>query len=192
MLGLSKKQIQESIEIIKEFSELGDFLHQPVKMYSSGMKSRLGFSISINMEPDIMLIDEALSVGDSSFNEKCFNKIKELQEKGRTIFFVSHSINELRKYCTKGIWIEGGNLISQGDINTVCSEYVDFINNYKLKNARERAVARKEKFESRILKVEPETDKQRATRVFKKAFKTITIFAYWIVLAIIMILSLSN
>lgn len=171
LLGLSKAKIQESIELIKEFSELGDFLYQPVKTYSSGMKSRLGFSISMNMEPDIILIDEALSVGDTSFNEKCFLKIKELQEKGRTIFFVSHSINELKKYCTKGIWIEGGVLVCEGDILEVCDRYTSYIRDYKLKNAKERAVARKEKFDNRVLQIPDLTPKERKVKLLKKLTK---------------------
>lgn len=164
LLGLSKKTIQDSVEIIKEFSELEDFIYQPVKVYSSGMKSRLGFSISINMEPDILIIDEALSVGDSSFNEKCFNKIRELQQKGKTIFFVSHSVSELKKYCNKGIWIEGGMLVSTGSIEDVCQEYTSYIENYKLKNTKERAIARKEKFDRRVLEVTNSPQKHREKR----------------------------
>lgn len=191
LLGLSKRKIAESIEEIKEFSELGDFLHQPVKTYSSGMRSRLGFSISMNMEPDIILIDEALSVGDNAFNEKCFLKIKELQEKGRTIFFVSHSINELKKYCTKGIWIEGGVLVCEGDISDVCERYISYIKNYKLKNKRERAIARKEKFDNRVLELPEITSKERKVNLLKKLVKTSCITATVIVVVYIMLTSLS-
>lgn len=191
LLGLSKRKIAESIEEIKEFSELGDFLYQPVKTYSSGMKSRLGFSISMTMEPDIILIDEALSVGDSSFNEKCFLKIKELQEKGRTIFFVSHSINELKKYCTKGIWIEGGVLVCEGDISDVCERYISYIKNYKLKNKRERAIARKEKFDNRVLELPEITSKERKVNLLKKLVKTSCITTTVIVVVCIMLTLLS-
>lgn len=191
LLGLSKRKIAESIEEIKEFSELGDFLYQPVKTYSSGMRSRLGFSISMTMEPDIILIDEALSVGDSSFNEKCFLKIKELQEKGRTIFFVSHSINELKKYCTKGIWIEGGVLVCEGDISDVCERYISYIKNYKLKNKRERAIARKEKFDNRVLELPEITSKERKVNLLKKLVKTSCITTTVIVVVCIMITLLS-
>lgn len=187
LLGLSKRKIAEAIEEIKEFSELGDFLYQPVKTYSSGMRSRLGFSISMNMEPDIILIDEALSVGDSAFNEKCFLKIKELQEKGRTIFFVSHSINELKKYCTKGIWIEGGMLVSTGEIQDVCNEYVAFIANYKLKNAKERAIARKEKFNKRVLILDEEPKKERKRRMLRKIIKSTSVLLIYTALICIML-----
>lgn len=191
LLGLSKAKIEASIEEIKEFSELGDFLYQPVKMYSSGMKSRLGFSISMNMEPDIILIDEALSVGDNSFNEKCFLKIKELQKKGRTIFFVSHSINELRKYCTKGIWIEGGVLVCEGYISEVCDRYTTYIKNYKLKNQNERAIARKEKFDNRVLELPEISPKERKRKQLNKSIKALSILILLCSVICIMLNSLS-
>ena len=108
LLGFDKNKIEKIKKEVIEFSELGDFIYQPVKSYSSGMKSRLGFSISIKIDADIIIIDEALSVGDVAFNEKCFDKIQELKESGKTIFFVSHSLSEIKKYCTKGNRIKSG------------------------------------------------------------------------------------
>ena len=163
MLGFSKKKIKEISEDIVEFSELGDFINQPVKSYSSGMKSRLGFAISINMNPEIVIIDEALSVGDSTFNDKCYHKIQELKNQGRTIFFVSHSIGELKKYCTKGLWIEGGTLIAYDDISTVSKEYTDYINTYKAKSKEEQKNIRTEKQENRIIK-EPYIEIKKKSR----------------------------
>ena len=101
LLGLNKKRIQEITDGVIEFAELGDFLYQPVKKYSSGMKSRLGFSISLYLNPDIIIVDEALSVGDKGFAQKCLNKMNELKDEGKTIIFISHSLPQVRDFCEK-------------------------------------------------------------------------------------------
>lgn len=98
LLGLSKKRIEEIKEGVINFAEIGDFLYQPVKKYSSGMKSRLGFSINLCLDPDIMIVDEALSVGDKGFAEKCLNKMIELKEQGKTIIFISHNLRQVRSF----------------------------------------------------------------------------------------------
>ena len=131
LLGFDKNKIEKIKKEVIEFSELGDFIYQPVKSYSSGMKSRLGFSISINIDADIIIIDEALSVGDVAFNEKCFDKIQELKESGKTIFFVSHSLSEIKKYCTKGLWIEGGFFRGYDEVDIISKEYSKFTKEYK-------------------------------------------------------------
>ena len=131
LLGYSKKKIQELIPEIIEFSELGEFINQPVKKYSSGMKSKLGFAISVTVDPDILIIDEALSVGDQTFINKSFGKMKEFKEKGKTIFFVSHNLREVRKFCTKVAWIEGGSLKQFGEVNEVLDNYEAFIKDFK-------------------------------------------------------------
>lgn len=135
LLGFSKKRIKEITEGVIEFAELGDFLYQPVKKYSSGMKSRLGFSISLALNPDIFIVDEALSVGDKAFAQKCLNRMAKLRdEEEKTILFISHSLPQVREFCKTGIWIEGGKLMEMGDINDVCnhySEYVDSLNAMK-------------------------------------------------------------
>lgn len=185
LLGLSKKQIQDSIDTIVEFSELGDFIYQPVKSYSSGMKSRLGFAISVSMDPDIILVDEALSVGDAAFNEKCFRKIKELQESGKTILFVSHSMNEIKKICTSAIWIESGSLMDAGDIKNVTEQYSNYMNELKSKSNKEREQLRKDKFEERVIlrNIDPNKKKKK---LFKQLLSLVTIL--FIVLPALLIL----
>lgn len=150
LLGFDKKKIEKIKREVIEFSELGDFIYQPVKSYSSGMKSRLGFSISINIDADIIIIDEALSVGDSAFNEKCFDKIKELKDSGKTIFFVSHSISEIKKYCTKGLWIEGGVFRGYDDVDVISKEYVEFTKEYKAKTDKEKKAFKEEVYKERL------------------------------------------
>ena len=119
MLGLSRKKLDEVIEGVKEFSELGEFINQPVKKYSSGMKSRLGFSINLYLDPDIMIIDEALSVGDKTFSKKCMDRMNELKESGKTIIFISHSLPQVQRFCDTVIWLEGGHLREMGPTEIV-------------------------------------------------------------------------
>lgn len=136
MHGLSKKEIENKIDEIITFSELDNFIHQPLKSYSSGMRSRLGFSIAIHCEPDILIIDEALSVGDETFANKCLLKIKELQQNKKNIFFVSHSASQIKKMCDKALWLHHGKLINYGDVDDVVKMYVNFINDYKSLNKK--------------------------------------------------------
>lgn len=152
LLGLSRSRIREITKEVAEFSELGEFLYQPVKKYSSGMKSRLGFSISIFLNPDIIIIDEALSVGDKGFSSKCMKKVKEFKEKGKTIFFVSHSLNQVKSLCNKGLWIEGGRLREYGKIDIVAQHYSEYINEYNEKSDEEKKKYREAIFNERIIK----------------------------------------
>ncbi|WP_279160482.1 ABC transporter ATP-binding protein [Thomasclavelia cocleata] len=151
LLGLSKKRIQEIVDGVIEFAELGDFLYQPVKKYSSGMKSRLGFSISLYLNPDIIIVDEALSVGDKGFAQKCLNKMNELKDEGKTIIFISHSLPQVRKFCQTAMWIEGGMLKEYGDVNEVCDHYGEYVDYYNSLSGKEKTKIRERKFEKRIV-----------------------------------------
>ena len=151
LLGLTTKRIQEITEGVIEFAELGDFLYQPVKKYSSGMKSRLGFSISLYLDPDIIIVDEALSVGDKGFAQKCLNKMNELKKEGKTIIFISHSLPQVRDFCQKAMWIEGGELRRYGDVNEVCDEYGEYVDFYNSLKKKEKKKYNDEKFAKRIL-----------------------------------------
>ncbi|TGY65964.1 ABC transporter ATP-binding protein [Dubosiella muris] len=152
LMGLKKKEIEAITQDVINFSELGDFLYQPVKKYSSGMKSRLGFSISLALDPDIFIVDEALSVGDKGFAKKCLDRMMQLRnDKGKTIFFISHSLEQVKNFCTTGMWIEGGQLREIGPVNEVAehySEYVDLLNGLK---GKEKQKFLDEKFKKRLL-----------------------------------------
>ena len=114
LMGFSKADMDAKVDAIIEFADIGEFIHQPVKMYSSGMFARLAFSVSINVDPDILIVDEALSVGDMAFQMKCFKKFQEFQEQGRTILFVTHALDTVIRYCSRGIVIDGGHNIFEG------------------------------------------------------------------------------
>lgn len=138
LLGFSKKQIKELTPQIIEFSELGEFIYQPVKKYSSGMKSKLGFAINVTVDPDILVIDEALSVGDQTFTKKSLDKMNQFKEAGKTIFFVSHNINQVKDFCTKIAWIEGGILKEFGSTEDVLPKYQAFLKEFNKKSANDK------------------------------------------------------
>jgi len=131
ILGHSRKFIDEKFDQIVEFSELEEFLDSPVKNFSSGMKSRLGFSVATMIEPDILIVDEVLSVGDVLFRKKCMNKMNEMLKNGTTLLFVSHNMDQVKKLCNKGIWLNKGKVIMQGDIDEVADEYTNTIEKRK-------------------------------------------------------------
>lgn len=138
MLGFSKKEVREMEEDIISFSELDKFIDQPVKSYSSGMKSRLGFAISVSINPDILIIDEALSVGDKAFAEKSLDKMKEFKEKGKTMIFVSHSISQMKQFCEKILWLEYGMVRDYGTVEEVIPKYQKFLKQWKKMSKEER------------------------------------------------------
>lgn len=124
IFGLTKKEIDERIEDIIEFSELRPFIDNPVRTYSSGMYMRLAFSVAINVDADILLIDEILSVGDEHFQNKCFEKMQELKQMGKTMVFVTHSMDSVKKLCDRAIWLYNGKIRMDGDTKEVVDEYV--------------------------------------------------------------------
>ncbi len=123
MLGYSKEFLKEKYEEIIEFSEIGTFIDVPVKNYSSGMKARLGFSIATIVEPEILILDEVLSVGDARFRKKSEKKIMSMMEKGVTVLFVSHSLDQVRRLCDKAIILEHGHIIANGSVKEVSKIY---------------------------------------------------------------------
>jgi ABC-2 type transport system ATP-binding protein len=123
MLGYSKEFLEEKYDEIVEFAEIEQFMDVPLKNYSSGMSARLGFSIASVVEPEILILDEVLSVGDERFRKKSNDRIMELFNKGVTVLFSSHSTHQIRKLCNKAIWIEKGRVVMQGNSNDVCYQY---------------------------------------------------------------------
>ncbi len=124
IFGLSKKEIDNRLEQIIEFSELKDYMDNPVRTYSSGMYMRLAFSIAINVDADILLIDEILSVGDRHFQEKCYKKMEELKNEGKTIVLVTHDLNAAQKLCDRTIWLSNGKIRLDGKSDEVLEQYI--------------------------------------------------------------------
>lgn len=123
MLGLRRREIVRRLPAILEFSELGDFFEQPISTYSTGMVVRLGFSVAMQVDPEILLIDEVLSVGDADFQEKSGAALRERIHSGTTVVFVSHSDDQIRQVCTRALWVEHGRSVMQGDVDEVLAAY---------------------------------------------------------------------
>ncbi|MEO2207450.1 ABC transporter ATP-binding protein [Paenibacillus pabuli] len=130
MMGYSREEMEPRIAAIIDFADIGTFIDQPVKVYSSGMFARLAFAVSINVDPDILIVDEALAVGDIRFQTKCIDKMKELKSKGTTILFVSHAVEQVKRFCNKAVWIKDGVVEAIGDASEVVDQYEDFMKNY--------------------------------------------------------------
>ena len=124
IFGLTRKEIDNRLNQIIEFSELGELIDNPVRTYSSGQYMRLAFSVAINVDAEILLIDEILSVGDQHFQEKCFNKMRELRKEGKTMVFVTHSMESVRNLCDRAIWLYNGEVRMDGNTKEVVDEYL--------------------------------------------------------------------
>jgi ABC-2 type transport system ATP-binding protein len=138
IFGLAKKEIDERLEDVIAFSELEESIDHPVRTYSSGMYMRLAFSVAINVDADILLIDEILAVGDAGFQKKCFRRLKEIKEIGTTIVIVSHSMEQIEKNCDRSIWIHEGKIQAEGNPQEISVQYMDYMEEHR------RAVAERE------------------------------------------------
>lgn len=127
-MGFSRKFLEEKYDEIVEFAELGKFIDSPMKNYSSGMKSRLGFAIATSVKPDVLILDEVLSVGDAAFKEKSEQRIMDLMEDGVTVLFVSHSTERVQKICNKAIILTKGQMVASGDAESICNIYKEMVN----------------------------------------------------------------
>ena len=125
IFGLTKKEIDEKLNDIIEFSELENFIDNPIRTYSSGMYMRLAFSVAINVNADILLVDEILSVGDEHFQNKCIEKMLELKQKGMTMVFVTHSMESVKKLCNRAVWLYNGEIQMDGNSDEVIKKYVE-------------------------------------------------------------------
>ena len=153
ILGLEDEYIKEIEEAIVDFAQLGDYIDQPVRTYSSGMKMRLGFAINVNIEPDILVVDEALAVGDNAFKKKCKNKIKEIIAQGVTVLYVSHSTPSVQEICNRAIYLRKGKLIHDGPTE----ETIQVYEAQKAKDAEEK----KKKQEAKKAKLQAEKKEKK-------------------------------
>lgn len=138
-MNMSREEIDAKMESIITFADIGDHINQPVRTYSSGMKSRLGFAVSVNVDPDILIVDEVLAVGDDIFKLKCIDKMEEFRRQGKTILFVSHALFTVKAFCTRGVWINQGEVMAEGDLGPVILKYEDFL---RAERARTKAMQR--------------------------------------------------
>ena len=126
ILGLKRKEIDKNIQSIIDFAEIKEFIHQPVKHYSSGMYMRLAFAIAIHVDPEILIVDEILAVGDTDFQAKCFRKMEEFKSQGATILFVSHSLGQIESFCTRVIYLNHHEILFDGNPKTAIEKYTNF------------------------------------------------------------------
>lgn len=127
IMGIAREEMEKRVDSIVQFADIGDFIYQPVKTYSSGMFVRLAFAVAIHVDPEILIVDEALAVGDTRFQLKCMDKFMEFMQAGKTILFVSHDVNMIKRFCSRVIWINEGELVMDGGTDLVTDQYTDFL-----------------------------------------------------------------
>jgi ABC-type polysaccharide/polyol phosphate transport system ATPase subunit len=123
LLGLSRKRTAEVFDSIVEFAGIGDFIYKPLRTYSSGMTMRLAFAVAVHVDPDILIVDEVLGVGDSAFHQKCLDKIHEFHSLGKTLLFVSHAAGTLGKFCDRALWLDHGQVVAEGPLDEIVPMY---------------------------------------------------------------------
>lgn len=168
IFGLTKKEIDERVEDIINFSELEEFIDLPVRTYSSGMYMRLAFSVAINVDAEILLIDEILAVGDAGFQMKCFNRLKEIKASGTTIVIVSHSMGQIEQICDRSIWIHEGKIKAEGKPKEVHPQYLEYIGDHRLAVAEKAEEREKEKQKEESQKEQQIQDKKTTPTEKKK------------------------
>ncbi|AHX12026.1 ABC transporter [Dyella jiangningensis] len=141
VLGMSSAEIQGKYQAIIDFADIGDFIDQPVKTYSSGMLVRLAFALQVHVDPDILIVDEALSVGDIFFQQKCINKIREILDRGVTLFFVSHGLNSVKSLCSRAIYLQKGRVVADGPAEEVCDLYQNSLTSHSRQDWEEAVEA---------------------------------------------------
>ena len=162
IFGLDREEIDERLEDIIRFSELEEYIDNPVRTYSSGMYTRLAFSVAINVDADILLIDEILAVGDANFQAKCFNKLREIKAEGTTIVIVSHSLGQIEQICDRSIWIKKGHIEMEGNPKDVHMEYLNYMNEERIDRLeRERTENQIREMQERKEKEEQEKRKNQ-------------------------------
>lgn len=169
IFGLTRKEIDNRIDDIIEFSELGEFIDNPIRTYSSGMYMRLAFSIAINVDADILLIDEILAVGDQHFTDKCFKKLEELRDSDKTIVIVSHSLDQVKRLCKRAIWIYDGEVKLDGEPSYVIDKYLDRIASDHKENKRKKIESGEEDYNGEIWIDDPKN--HSTINIFDKTLK---------------------
>jgi len=125
LLGMTRREVRQRFAAIHDFSELGDFIDQPVRQYSTGMLARLAFSVATHLEPEILIVDEILAVGDASFQAKCHERIADFRARGLTMLYVSHEVSTVMSLCDRAVYLSGGAMVAEGDPETVCAKYYE-------------------------------------------------------------------
>src|SRR5580693_1976166 len=180
ILGMNKKEIERKFDEIVAFAELEKFIDTPVKHYSSGMYVRLAFAVAAHLEPEILLVDEVLAVGDITFQKKCLGKMGDVSRQGRTIVFVSHNLTALRKLCTRAVWLDGGQVIKSGDAGEVVDHYLQKNTVAKLESVWEDNLMApgNERVRLRSVRVLPQTDSAEPITVHTPLRIEFTYFNY--------------